>query len=418
MSNPLAGGFRGSTSAVVTLITAAAVLAVVLTTLMLPVAEPARMMSPNLPREMVAAVLLMAGCVVTIEWGRFLEGSVLVGQRPLTGLSAWAMATVTLLPAFWVLPVMIVAFAYARWRAVRVAPWKWVGSCAFVVLAGLLAGQVLHLGNAGVPVTMSSGLAGVVVVAAAVIAFLVVESTLVFGCAHFSGAADEFWAHKIFADKGVFLTEAAVLALGAVTGLVAAAAPWFVLMLLPAFGLMQQAVLHQPLRDQADVDSKTGLLQYEPWRRVATEMVAQQATTRRPWAVLFADLDHFKIFNDNQGHLTGDRALTAVAQVLRDTLREHDLVARFGGEEFCVLLPGATGEQATRIADRIRRKIKALGTQELGEPLTISIGVAGVDAGQAGTTLLEALSLADRALYQAKLDGRDAVRLAGIPTAG
>ena len=107
-----------------------------------------------------------------------------------------------------------------------------------------------------------------------------------------------------------------------------------------------------------------------------------------------------------------------VAAVLRATLREHDLIARFGGEEFCILLPGATAEQATAIAERIRLRVASLGPQELGGQLTISIGVAAVDADQPEMSLIQALSRADHALYQAKLDGRDTVRLATPPTSG
>ena len=215
---------------------------------------------------------------------------------------------------------------------------------------------------------------------------------------------------------GFYVTEAAVPALGAVTGLLGAAAPWFVVLLVPAYGLMQQAVLRRPLQDQAAVDSKTGLLRYEPWCRMAGETLAHHGSTSRPWSVLFADLDHFKAFNDRLGHLTGDRALAVVAAVLRATLREHDLIARFGGEEFCILLPGATAEQATAIAERIRLRVASLGPQELGGQLTISIGVAAVDADQPEMSLIQALSRADHALYQAKLDGRDTVRLATPPT--
>ena len=156
------------------------------------------------------------------------------------------------------------------------------------------------------------------------------------------------------------------------------------------------------------------MLRYERWRRLAAEEVTRGAG--RPWSVLFADLDHFKAFNDRWGHLAGDRALVVVARVLRETLRDRDLIARFGGEEFCVLLPGVPGDVAVVIADRVRRRIGSLGPAELGGRLTISIGVAGVAADQPGDSPVQALTRADRAMYLAKVAGRDTVRLATAPT--
>ena len=366
--------------------------------------------------DLVTALLLVAGSVVTVEMGRFFEGRMRVGQRPHKGLSAWAMATVILLPPFWLLPVMVGVYGHARWRGMRVPLWKWVGSAAFLVLAGLLAGRVLRIGRFDHPVGLHSGGTGLLLVAAAVLVFLAVESALLFGSARLCDESDERWLRRTLADPGFYVTEAAVLALGAVTGLLGAAAPWFVLLLVPAYGLMQQAVLLRPLQDQAAVDSRTGLLRYEPWCRMAGEALARHGSTSRPWSVLFADLDHFKAFNDGLGHLTGDRALAVVAAALRATLRDHDLIARFGGEEFCILLPGATAAQATAIAERLRLRVGSLGPQELGGRLTISIGVAAVDADQPEVSLVQALSRADHALYQAKLDSRDTVRLATPPT--
>ena len=362
--------------------------------------------------ELLTAGLLVAGSAVTIEMGRLFEGRVRVGQRPHKGLSAWAIATVILLPGFWVLPVMVGVYGYARWRGMRVPLWKWVGSGAFLVIAGLIADRVLRIGPPDQPLGLSATPAGTLLVAAAVLAFLAVESALLFGSAHLCSESDEMWLRRTLADPGFYLTEAAVLSLGAVTGLLGAAAPWSVPLLLPAYGLLQQAVLHRPLREQAALDCKTGLLRYEPWLRAATGRLAHHGSTRGPWAVLFADLDHFKDFNDRHGPLAGDRALRRVARVLQDTVRERDLLARFGGEEFCVLLPGVNLDQAVIVAERIRLAIKALTPDDIGGPLTISIGVAGVGADQPEVSLIDALTTADAAMYQAKLAGRDTVRVA------
>jgi len=391
------------------------VAAVVAAAVLLPVVSHAlrQVVLFPVPRwgEGVTAAVLVAGSAASVEWGRFLEGRVRVGQRPHKGLSAWAMAAVVLLPAVWVLPVVAGVYAYARWRAMRVPLWKWVTSGAILVVAALAAGQVPGIGPGDAPVGLPSGPSGVAAAVAAVLVFLVVESVLLLSCARLCDEPDERWLRRTLADPGFYGTEVAVVSLGMVTGLLAASAGWFVVFLVPVYAVLQQAVLHRPLQDQAGVDAKTGLLRYERWRRLAGDEVSHGPG--RPWSVLFADLDHFKAFNDRWGHLAGDRALVVVARVLRETLRERDLIARFGGEEFCVLLPGVPGDVAVVIADRVRRRIGSLGPAELGGRLTISIGVA---ADQPGDSPVQALTRADRAMYLAKVAGRDTVRLATGPT--
>jgi diguanylate cyclase (GGDEF)-like protein len=128
--------------------------------------------------------------------------------------------------------------------------------------------------------------------------------------------------------------------------------------------------------------------------------------------VLLADIDYFKRVNDTHGHLTGDAMLRTLAAEMRQQVRESDLVGRFGGEEFAILLSGATAEEACRVAERIRQGaavVKVL-TKDATVGVTISIGVAVL--GSHGGDLGELLNAADRALYRAKRTGRDRVCLA------
>jgi diguanylate cyclase (GGDEF)-like protein len=132
-----------------------------------------------------------------------------------------------------------------------------------------------------------------------------------------------------------------------------------------------------------------------------------------PATLLFADVDHFKRFNDVHGHLNGDRALQHVATVLASCLRPTDLVARYGGEEFAALLPGATAEQAQSIAERLREAVvrSPIVLDEASNTtatVTISLGAAQLRAGDSLGSLTAA---ADTALYRAKSDGRNCVRL-------
>jgi diguanylate cyclase (GGDEF)-like protein len=139
----------------------------------------------------------------------------------------------------------------------------------------------------------------------------------------------------------------------------------------------------------------------------------EAAQTAQPLAVILLDLDNFKRINDTHGHLAGDLVLRAIADRLKGQLRDDDLIGRFGGDEFAVLLPGTGGGEASRIAERLRASI-------VDEPIvigdgrrdgvrtdaTISIGVAEIAT---GCDLTDLIAGADAALYRAKNAGRNRV---------
>ncbi len=131
---------------------------------------------------------------------------------------------------------------------------------------------------------------------------------------------------------------------------------------------------------------------------------------RRPLSLLFLDLDHFKDINDRLGHAAGDTCLRALVDPIHSELREGDALGRYGGEEFLVVLPGATAANARLIAERIRTRVEAMRLVTAGEHVcfTLSIGVAGLDASVA--TADDLIERADRALYAAKAAGRNCVR--------
>jgi diguanylate cyclase len=130
--------------------------------------------------------------------------------------------------------------------------------------------------------------------------------------------------------------------------------------------------------------------------------------------VLMVDLDHFKRVNDNYGHLFGDQVLCATAKVLSGVIKGRDVAARFGGEEFVVLLPDTPENGAVTLAEQFREafsraKVRRTGSDKVIEQLTVSIGVAGPRQGE---SLDAALDRADAALYRAKNEGRNCVRVA------
>jgi diguanylate cyclase (GGDEF)-like protein len=129
-------------------------------------------------------------------------------------------------------------------------------------------------------------------------------------------------------------------------------------------------------------------------------------------ALLLIDVDHFKRINDTLGHLAGDDVLRRVAQALASAIREGDLLARFGGEEFILWSPGCCSfEDALALGERLRRSVERAGLAPGGRDLTVSVGVCVVDA--LGTDRLsDIIGLADEALYAAKRAGRNCVKLA------
>ena len=125
-----------------------------------------------------------------------------------------------------------------------------------------------------------------------------------------------------------------------------------------------------------------------------------------PMSFMMLDVDHFKSYNDEFGHPAGDEALKIVAYVIRETLRGADVAARFGGEEFSILLPQTTGEEAAAIAERIRSNIEHADFPH--RIVTTSIGVASCSAELCVSADL--VSAADKALYDAKRQGRNRVQ--------
>ena len=165
-------------------------------------------------------------------------------------------------------------------------------------------------------------------------------------------------------------------------------------------------------RFHATVDALTGLFNRHWLHKMLARLMERSRGHSEPLSLLLIDIDHFKAFNDRHGHVAGDHALRAVAGSLRGALRPTDMIARYGGEELAVLLPGAGRETALEIAERLRvavRSAEIVGLDGLRLPgVTVSIGVAQLEAGSPGEREPERfIDHADRALYQAKAAGRD-----------
>jgi diguanylate cyclase (GGDEF)-like protein len=157
------------------------------------------------------------------------------------------------------------------------------------------------------------------------------------------------------------------------------------------------------LRSQAETDHLTGLLNRRAFQEQLGATLHGARRSSRPLGLVMIDIDHFKSVNDEHGHHTGDMALVAVADALRAAVREQDVVARLGGEEFALVLPGTGSDASLQIAERARARVAAHG--ELGIPLTLSAGLACYPAD--GHDAEQLMRAADAALYEAKRAGRD-----------
>lgn len=164
----------------------------------------------------------------------------------------------------------------------------------------------------------------------------------------------------------------------------------------------------QDLRQQLEQDALTGVSSRTSLLRELRLAIGRAAKTGQPLVVVMADLDHFKAINDQHGHLVGDRVLKDVAARIKSALREFDLVGRYGGEEFVVLLENTSLHTANQVAERIRRRIAA-GPVHLGSAnvdVTVSQGLALCRQNDDVPSLLKR---ADQAMYRAKSAGRDCV---------
>ena len=166
----------------------------------------------------------------------------------------------------------------------------------------------------------------------------------------------------------------------------------------------------EELRTDSNMDALTEVLNRRGWNaRVQKLQQQESADTARSYALLLVDLDHFKRINDSLGHAVGDRVLMQTARLLKRQVRGQDLVCRHGGEEFVVLLVGATLHIAQQVAECICKQMQALDLPMLkGQIVTMSIGVAALQSLQPAD-MAQAMEMADQQLYVAKREGRNRV---------
>ncbi|MDA8098903.1 MAG: diguanylate cyclase [Nitrospiraceae bacterium] len=167
--------------------------------------------------------------------------------------------------------------------------------------------------------------------------------------------------------------------------------------------------LHGQLHEAASVDSLTGALNRKKIDEILRSEVERSQRYNGPLSLILFDLDHFKSINDTHGHLSGDDILRTLTGVIKDNIRRTDYLGRWGGEEFLLLTPGTTLEQAAELADKLRKRIEAFRFPVVGS-VTVSCGVAAFRDNDTGNDLIKR---ADDALYRAKDRGRNLVEVFG-----
>ncbi len=170
---------------------------------------------------------------------------------------------------------------------------------------------------------------------------------------------------------------------------------------------IQNAQSFERVREMADMDGLTGVYNRRHLEKRIVSEVEHHSRHTQSMAVLMVDLDHFKRINDEFGHLLGDEVLRQVSRIFIQQLRKGDVVCRYGGEEFAILLRQSTAEQSLRVAEKLRTIIRDFNFPGIPRPVTISVGVAIYPLH--GRNRDELIGAADAALYNAKQTGRNRV---------
>lgn len=358
----------------------------------------------------VATWLALVGCgAISVEATRR-TGEQAGASRDL--LAAWTLPIALLLPPVYALLAPVVLTALTQWRVGRSPTYRRVFSAAaigivefgrstlFHALVGPL-GTAVHRGATGAALVILAGVGCGVV-------FVEVNALLVGTAVRFS-SPETSW-RELLAQRENLVLDLGELCIGVLIAVAFTITPLTLLVALPPMLLLGRALIHTQLQSAARTDIKTGLLNATAWQDEADREISRALRASSPLTVAIIDLDHFKAINDTYGHMVGDQLLVAIVDGLRAGLRRGDVLGRFGGEEFVLLLPHTGRAAATQIATRLRRHAAAVTVaDEHGTPARVTVSIGAAVLGEHGRTLTDLLTAADHALYGAKHSGRDNV---------
>ncbi len=365
------------------------------------------------PASLLVFGLLVACSAVTVEITRRLGESALF-FKDICGV--WELPAAVLLPPLLALLAPLPRLALMQWRVRRIEPHRRVFTATAVSLSYGAVSVLFHLLTGSGRLSLhQSGLvaaAWILAVAGAGALNWVLHSALIMtaikGTDPSASLRQMLLNRKNLYDDAVEICVATLVAAGVTVS------PVTLVFALPFVTLLQRSMRHAQLVNDARMDAKTGVLNAASWRREASAELARVQRTGACMAVALIDIDHFKAVNDQHGHLAGDDALRAVCDAIGEVIREYDVLGRFGGEEFSLLMPQTDEVSAAAVAERVRAAVEALrirpdvpgAAQPIG--ITVSIGVA--ESRHTATNITELLAAADASLYQAKNAGRNQVR--------
>lgn len=306
------------------------------------------------------------------------------------------------------LAVVITAAHLIEWPANK---WKWFIQAFNIgqyIVTGYTAGLLFRLLN---PSGELSSTGGVVALIVTLLGFVLLNALLV-------GLVIYLTRGIGFRKSGVFnflplMIDFTLVCMGAAAFILWGTHPLLVVLLLVSLYIFYSVLRVPALERESMMDPKTGVFNARYLVKNLEEELARANRYQRPLTIVMADLDLLRNINNTYGHLAGDVVLKGVADILRTNVREYDIVARFGGEEFAILFPELTAEEAHPRIDSIRKLIEEAGFEVATSPrpiqVTLSFGIAGrtVDANAAR----DLIHNADIALYAAKQEGRNRARL-------
>lgn len=403
--------------------------------------KPRRMVAFLLAWDAIAVALLTVGVVASpspdfVDWGRFaiLAGCATVHIQltrrqeerrrnrvtavhiDLTGI--WVFPAALLLPIPLTL-LLIALLRIQRWFNSRRPPHKFVFASFTHAVSALLA-HLLYQTFASAELARLSPANSLQVFGILMLvgfSYAALQAIVIGGLLALGGTSAPT-LRNVLGTKDDNLLELSTISLGTIATILLVNIPPAIVILVLITVLGNRLAEINQLQSEARTDPKTGIFNVRGWSESAERALARAARGGETLALLMIDLDHFKWINDTYGHPAGDDVLRTVAQTLDEITRPKDIIGRFGGEEFLILLPDADTTAAKVTAERIRTAIadqRIVTTDKRGGSAlisgrTASIGVALL--GVNGTTLEQLLQAADAAVYTAKEGGRNQVRFA------
>lgn len=360
--------------------------------------------------DVLTFAVLLGGGAAAVESRRRLGEPAGVQMHDV--LSAWWLPTMVLLPPVYALLAPVVLLALSQWRVRTLVVHRRVFSAAAIGLAYAGSSVMFHVlaASAGIDAPSRRPLIWALLSIACGLLAAFLNAVLVSVAVKASDPLST-WRQLLW-DRDEAWLDVVELSAGLVVALAASLSGVLVFAVLPVLVMLHRSFMHTQLSAAARLDGKTGLLNAVTWEREAEAELARLHRTRQSAAVLLVDIDLFKAVNDTYGHLIGDEVLVAVADAMVGELREGDLIGRFGGEEFAVLLPTADEAEARRAAERLRSRVAGLTVSTPdADAVRVTISVGASIAEPPGLSVAELLAAADAGLYQAKATGRNRVRL-------